>query len=67
IDGNINTIITTVGVGLFPYGVGVDSFTNQIYVTNNNSNNVSVIDGNTNTVIGTVEVGSSPYGIGVRP
>ncbi|WP_255300921.1 hypothetical protein [Bacillus thuringiensis] len=40
---------------------------NRIYVTNNNSNNVSMIDGNTSTVIATVSVGASPYGVGVRP
>ena len=33
------------------------------YITNNASNNVSVIDTATNTVTATVNVGTTPYGV----
>ncbi|WP_255300920.1 YncE family protein, partial [Bacillus thuringiensis] len=67
IDGNTNTVITSIGGGSFPQGVGINLLTNRIYVANNNSSNVSMIDGNTNTVIATVGVGVSPVGVGVNP
>jgi len=37
------------------------------YITNQNSNNVSVIDTATNTVIATINVGAAPYGVAVSP
>jgi YVTN family beta-propeller protein len=37
------------------------------YITNNASNNVSVIDTATNTVTATVNVGTTPYGVAVSP
>ncbi|WP_143187975.1 hypothetical protein [Thermoactinomyces sp. DSM 45891] len=44
----------------------MNSATNQIYVSNFLSNNVSIIDGKTNTVLATVTVGSNPSGIGIK-
>ncbi len=38
-----------------------------VYVTNQNSNNVSVIDTATNTVTATVDVGRQPWGVAVSP
>jgi YVTN family beta-propeller protein len=61
------TVVATVTVGSFPFGVAVNSSTNRIYVTNAMSNNVSVIDGATNTVVATVPVGNSPYQVDVNP
>src|SRR3989339_812029 len=60
------TVVSTISVGSYPYGVGVNSSTNRIYVANHDSNTVSVIDGATNTVISTISVGSKPYGVGVN-
>ena len=37
------------------------------YITNQNSNNVSVIDTATNTVVATIPVGSGPVGVAVNP
>src|SRR3990172_2459907 len=37
------------------------------YITNSNSNNVSVIDTATNTVVATVVAGSGPNGVAVNP
>ena len=39
----------------------------KVYVTNSNSNTVSVIDTATNTVTDTVNVGTTPYGVVVSP
>jgi DNA-binding beta-propeller fold protein YncE len=44
IDGATNNT-TTVAAGTWPYAVAVNPNTNQIYVVNNGSNNVSVIVG----------------------
>ena len=37
------------------------------YITNHNSNNVSVLDTATNTISATVAVGTSPAGIAITP
>lgn len=60
-------VVATVAVGTQPARVAVNATTNRIYVTNQNSNNVSVIDGNTNAVLATVPVGSGPVGVDVNP
>lgn len=65
IDGFSNNITTTITVGDYPLGVGVNPTTNRIYVANGDSYNVSVIDGNTKSIIATVGVGELPYGVGV--
>jgi YVTN family beta-propeller protein len=44
----------------------VNPVTNKIYVTNSNSNNVTVIDGATNTTA-TVTVGTGPFRVAVNP
>ena len=62
IDTSTNTVIATVALGTFPYGVAVGS--SRAYVTNVSSGNVSVIDTSTNTVTATVTVGSSPISLG---
>ncbi len=59
-------VIATIGVGSNPLDVAVNPITNTIYVTNNISNNVSVINGATNTVTTTIPVGSNPYGVAVN-
>jgi YVTN family beta-propeller protein len=46
--------------------VAVNLVTNQIYVANSNSNNVTVIDGATNTTT-TVAAGTFPDGVAVNP
>ena len=47
--------------------MAVNPNTNRIYVTNDSSDNVSVIDGASNTVVATVAVGSYPHGVAVNP
>ena len=67
IDGATNGVITTIAVGAWPFGVGINQNTNRIYVGNMNDDTVSVIDGATNDVIDTIAVGDSPVRVGVLP
>ena len=46
--------IATIPVGSVPIGVAVNATSNQIYVANSGSNNVSVIDGTSNSVVATI-------------
>lgn len=61
-----HTVIATVGVGSSPQDAAVNAVTNRIYVTNTNSNTVSVIDGATNAVTAAVPVGTWPRGVAVN-
>jgi YVTN family beta-propeller protein len=60
------TVTNTITVGDGPFGLGVNTSTNKIYVANNAANTVSVIDGSSNTVTATINVGSGPQGVGVN-
>ena len=60
-----DTITTTVSVGSSPMGVAVNSSSHKVYVTNNNTNIVTIIDGQTNNVITTLPVGNGPKGVAV--
>ena len=44
-----------------------ETLAQNAYITNNQSNNVSVIDTRTNEVTATVPVGGGPYGVAVSP
>ena len=44
IDGSTNTVVGNVTVGNNPESIAVDLITNKLYVSNINSNTVSVID-----------------------
>ncbi|WP_079075309.1 YncE family protein, partial [Mycobacterium tuberculosis] len=50
-----------------PSGVAVSPVTGLVFVTNFDSNTVSVIDPNTNTVTGSIPVGTGAYGVAVNP
>ena len=51
-----DSMIKNIHVGDTPTGVAFDSANGYTYITNTNSNTVSVIDGSTNTVIDTIPV-----------
>ena len=53
-------------VGSEPTDIGVNSFTNTIYVANFEDNTVSVINGKNNTKIKDIEVGKGPTAIGIN-
>ena len=60
--------MTTIPVGSFPPGVDFNPDKESMYVTNQNSNKVSVIDGVTNKVAATILVmGSFPPGVDFNP
>jgi YVTN family beta-propeller protein len=66
IDTTTNTVVTTVGVGSGPSGVGVDPTVRRAYVANVNDRNVTVIDTTTNTVVGApIPAGTNPFGVAV--
>lgn len=60
-------VVATDTVGTYPAGIAVNPASNTIYVTNHDSNTVSVINGANNTVIAAVPVGNHPIAIGVNP
>ena len=53
-----NTVTATVTVGSLPNGVVVTPNGAEVYVTNGDSDSVSVINTATNTVAATIHVGS---------
>ncbi len=61
------SVVATDTVGTYPAGIAVNPATNTIYVTNHDSNTVSVINGANNTVIAAIPVGNHPMAIGVNP
>ncbi|MFA5247573.1 MAG: YncE family protein, partial [Candidatus Micrarchaeia archaeon] len=61
------TVIATISVGTRPYAIAVMPNGKYVYVTNSNSNTVSVIDPITNAVVKSISVGVSPYGVAVSP
>lgn len=62
-------VSSTVDVdGNSPFGMAYDPKNERMYVTNSESNTVSVIDTDTNTVLGNpIKVGTSPKGIAYDP
>ena len=62
-----NTVTTTIGVGSNPWRVAVNPTNGNVYVTNFDSNSISVIDGSSNTVTASIAVGVSPYDVAVNP
>jgi YVTN family beta-propeller protein len=56
---------TTIPVGAYPWEVAADPATGLVYVTNEDSNTVSVINEATDTVVRTIRVGRDPQGIAV--
>jgi YVTN family beta-propeller protein len=61
------TVTTSVPVGTRPYSEAINPLTNEIYVVNYTSMNVSVINGATAAVTATIAVGMSPEAVAVNP
>jgi YVTN family beta-propeller protein len=70
INGETDTVISTLSTGQGSRGIAVNPTTNQIYVINSGSSttfgNLSVIDGVTNTVTSSFEFGIYPNAIAVN-
>lgn len=58
---------TEVAVGSYPANVAVNETLNRVFVTNRDSNNVTIIDAITHAVITTVPVGVMPWGVATDP
>ncbi len=63
----IPTVIATISVGKAPEGVVVSPDGRRAYITNGNSNTVSVIDTSSGTVTTTIPVGNFPRAVAVSP
>jgi len=63
----VNGNFVNTGNALGPVGVAYDPSNGYIYVTNDDSDTVSVINGATNKVIATIPVGIWPEGIAYDP
>ncbi len=62
-----DTVIDTIGGFNGAWGTAVNPVTDNLYVANINSNNVSVIDASTDSVTTTIPVYNSPYAVAVDP
>lgn len=62
-----NSVISTVTVGQFPFGLDVTPDGKKVYVANMNSGSVSVIDTVKNQVIATINVGPNPVKVAITP
>ncbi|HUD68274.1 MAG TPA: beta-propeller fold lactonase family protein [Candidatus Sulfotelmatobacter sp.] len=69
IDTSSGTVVKTIAVGSFPYGVAVNQAGTFAYVTNSGSNTVSVISTATNAVVSTITLTglSGPLEIALSP
>jgi YVTN family beta-propeller protein len=64
----LGSVYTDITVGDYPESIAVNPNNDLVYVTNEESDTVSVIDGITNEVLPTnITVGDSPSGIAVNP
>ena len=50
----VGSVIGTIQVGSFPWGIAVDSVNGYVYVANGASDNVSVINGADDSVVGSI-------------
>ena len=60
------TVGTTIAAGTSPYRIAINPVTNKLYVTNEASNDMTVVDARTGTT-STVAVGARPLWLGVNP
>ncbi len=59
------SVLLTLALGAGTEALAQDDYV--VYVTNEDSNNVSVLDGNTHAVLATIDVGKRPRGLKVSP
>ncbi|HWR46603.1 MAG TPA: YncE family protein [Pseudonocardiaceae bacterium] len=62
-----SSVTATIPVGIHPVGVAVTPDGAHAYVTNSESNNVSVIDLPSNAVTATIPVGAGTQGVAITP
>lgn len=59
--------VTTRAAGIRPFGVAVNPVLKRVYVTNRDSDNVSVFDAVTDSWLQNIPVGDYPHGVAVSP
>src|SRR5919198_5007165 len=64
--GRANVGVNTLHIGKRPTGLAIDPNTDKVYVTNRDSNTVTVINSTTDKVVANVIVGKGPTGIGIE-
>jgi YVTN family beta-propeller protein len=65
-DTNLNTVVTTIPVGAYPFGLAITPDGSLCYVANENDNTVSAITTGANpAVVATLSVGIKPYAIAI--
>ena len=57
VDGNTNTVVSTIQQLPGQFWSAIDEATNRVYSTNFAESTVSVLDGKTNTILGTIKIG----------
>ena len=67
IDTLTNTIITTIQVGLGPFGIAYDAPAHKIYVADSTSKELSVIDAQTDKLIHNIEMNETVQGVVYDP
>lgn len=68
IDGIAKSLIASIPVGKWPHYIALDPAGKRAYVTNGESNNISVIDTATHRVVSTIEgIYSDPQQIAIHP
>jgi len=67
VNTTTKTVVSTIQVGAFPFGVAASADGTRVYITNENSKSVSVINTADNTVVATITVGNAPSGAAVSP
>ncbi|MDD3517403.1 MAG: YncE family protein [Chromatiales bacterium] len=67
IDLATQATLTTIPVGVYPYGVAPHPLGTHVLIGNLDSDSVSVIDTATQTVIATIAVGDEPNGVAFHP
>ncbi|MES2113186.1 MAG: beta-propeller fold lactonase family protein [Bacteroidota bacterium] len=67
VDIRTNEKITKIRLGNGPAGVAVSPDGSRVYVTNEYSQNLSVVNTATQTVLATINVGTNPRGVCVSP
>src|SRR3954451_20547705 len=60
-------VVTVIPVGRGPTAIDIMAQGNKAYVSNELSNNVSVIDLSSNSVIKTIDVGDRPHSLEISP
>jgi YVTN family beta-propeller protein len=57
----------TVSLGTHPQAIAIDGQSDQIYVANQRTANVTVIDGKTNSPVMKVDAGTIPFAFAIDP